>query len=178
MHRGGVVAIVPAHLSPTDDARDYPTALPYLGAWVRAALLGLAAGLVAVFALAAFLDPYRDDGSPRTMETHRQLGLPPCTFRTVTGGLPCPSCGMTTSFALLMHGDPLNSFRANWVGTLLALFWLALIPWSVASAVLRRPLFVWSLERLLTWSVLVFLSLMLLRWAVVLGLTWWHARGP
>ena len=35
------------------------------------------------------------------MGTHQQLGLPPCNFVTLTG-YPCPACGMTTSFALLV----------------------------------------------------------------------------
>lgn len=30
--------------------------------------------------------------------THRQLGLPPCAFLHFTG-VPCPSCGLTTSVA-------------------------------------------------------------------------------
>ncbi len=169
---------MPAHLAQTDDeTRDLPAALPYLAWWVRGFLLVVAAGLIVVFGLAAYLNPYQEDGAPRTMETHRQLGLPPCTFKTVTGGLPCPSCGMTTSFALLLHGDPVNSLRANWVGTLLALFWLALIPWSLASVAYKRPLFVVSLERVLSWSVITLLALMLLRWAVVLTLVWWERHA-
>jgi hypothetical protein len=80
---------------------------------------------------------------------------------------------MTTSFALLMHGDPVNSLRANAVGTLLAVFCLALIPWCLASAASRRILLIHSAERALTWVVLGFLSLMLLRWAVVLAWAWW-----
>ena len=80
------------------------------------------------------------------------MNLPDCTFKTMTG-LPCPSCGMTTSFSLLMHGDPINSLRANWVGTGLALFCLALIPWALASVWLKRPLFVVSLERAMAFSV-------------------------
>src|SRR5579875_1177951 len=102
--------------------------IPLSRGWVRGSLLGLALGLSAVFAVACWLDPYDDDGSPRTLATHQQLGLPPCTFYFVTG-LPCPACGMTTSFALLMHGDLRNSLRANAVGTLLAGFCLLLIPW-------------------------------------------------
>jgi hypothetical protein len=136
---------------------------------VRGALLGIAAGLVGVFALALWLDPYHEDGSPRRLETHRQLHLPPCTFRLVTGGLPCPSCGMTTSFALLVRGDLPNSLRANAAGTALALFGLALIPWCVASFIRGRPLFVASLERALAATLLGFLALMLLRWVVVVG---------
>jgi hypothetical protein len=131
----------------------------------------MALGLVAIFSIAFWLDPY-ENGRPRRMETHLQLGLPPCNFRVLTG-LPCPSCGMTTSFALLVRGDLGNSVRANAVGTLLAVVCLLFIPWSLASAWSGRSLFVVSLERLVTWFVAVFLTLMLARWAIVLGLGWW-----
>jgi hypothetical protein len=146
--------------------------VPLLRPWVRGTLVGLALALSGVFAVAIWLNPYNDDGSPRTMATHRQMHLPPCTFYATTG-LPCPSCGMTTSFALLMHGDVLNSLRANAVGTLLAVFCLMLIPWCLASAVRRQTLFLRSLERTLTFVVLAFLSLMLLRWMIVLAWAWW-----
>lgn len=36
--------------------------------------------------------------SPDGFGTHRQLGLPPCAFLHFTG-IPCPSCGLTTSVA-------------------------------------------------------------------------------
>jgi hypothetical protein len=140
-------------------------------AWVRGTLLGLALALVGVFAVAWWLTPYKDDGSPRSLATHQQLGLPPCTFFYTTG-VPCPSCGMTTSFSLLMHGDVINSLRANAVGTLLAVFCLLLLPWCLASAVCSRTLFLHSVERAMTWVVLTFLSLMLLRWAFVVGWAW------
>lgn len=136
---------------------------------VRAALVGIALALTGVFGLAAWLNPYDASGQPRRMGTHRQIGLPPCTFHEVTG-YPCPSCGMTTSFALLAHGDVTNSLRANAVGTLLAGFCLVCIPWSLASVACRRVLFIGSLERALLWTVLTFLVLLLTRWAVVLGL--------
>lgn len=140
--------------------------------WVRGSLTGIALGLVAVFAVAGWLNPYNADGSPRTLATHQQLGLPPCNFIRLTG-LPCPACGMTTSFALLMHGDLPNSLRANAVGTVLAGFCLLLIPWCLAGAVCQRTLFVRSLERAITVVVLAFLSMMLVRWVIVLGLAWW-----
>jgi hypothetical protein len=153
------------------DSEEVLDAIPVLRAWVRGTLVGVALALIAVFAVAVWLKPYDDDGSPLRMATHRQMGLPPCTFFATTG-LPCPSCGMTTSFSLLMHGDVVNSLRANAVGTLLALFCLTLIPWCLASAVWKRPLFVRSVERMLTLAVLGFLSLMLLRWGIVLALAW------
>jgi hypothetical protein len=146
-------------------------AIPLLTLGVRTALVLVVVGLLAVFAIAIRLDPYRADGTPRRMDTHKQLGLPTCTFKYVTG-LPCPSCGMTTSFALLMHGDLDGSLRANSVGTLLAVFCLAFIPWALACAVWGRPIFVLSLERFLTWVVALLLALMLLRWLIVLGLGW------
>jgi H+/Cl- antiporter ClcA len=153
------------------DETDLPLleAMPVLRWWVRVGLLGVAAGLVAVFTLAVWLRPYDEDGQPLRMETHRQLGLPSCQFYFLTG-IPCPSCGMTTSFALLMHRDLANSLRANAVGTLLGGFCLLLIPWCLASAYWRRPLFIRSLERALTWSAVVFLSLMLVRWAFVVAI--------
>jgi hypothetical protein len=135
--------------------------------WARALLLTLAGFLVLVFALAIALDPYRPDGTARREETHRQLGLPPCTFRVVTG-VPCPSCGMTTSFALLVRGDLVNSLRANAVGTLLGLFCLAFIPWAVVSAYRAELLYITSVESTLTRLVVAFLVLMLLRWGIVL----------
>jgi len=158
--------------SPSNEPEEVLEVIPVLRGWVRGTLVGLALGLVSVFAVALWLTPYNDDGSPRSLATHRQLGLPPCTFIEMTG-MPCPSCGMTTSFSLLMHGDVMNSLRANAVGTLLAVFCLLLIPWCVGSAVCNRTLFVRSVERTVTWLVLGFLSLMLTRWVIVLGLAWW-----
>lgn len=147
-------------------------ALPVLSGRVRGLLVGVALGLVGVFVVAGWIQPYNADGSAQRMATHRQMGLPPCTFFVLTG-LPCPSCGMTTSFALLVRGDVVASLRANAVGALLALFCLLLIPWCLASIACGRTLFIVSMERALTWIVLVFLALLMFRWAVVLAWAWW-----
>ena len=62
-----------------------------LQAAVAAVLLGaLAAGLA--------MTP-----SPTGTGTHTVLGLPPCGMLVYTGR-PCPTCGVTTSFALAAHG--------------------------------------------------------------------------
>ena len=165
--------MVPASLTqPESGPERPPLALPVLTRRVRLAIVLVVLGLVALFVIAARLDPYGPDGTPLGMGTHRQLGLPECNFLRLTG-LPCPSCGMTTSFALLMHGDLAASLRANAVGTLLALCLLGLIPWSVISALRGRWLWVRRLEPWLLRSVIVFAGLALLRWAVVLGAAWW-----
>src|SRR5262249_23395431 len=137
-----------------------------LEAWVRVLLVLMALGLAAVFAVAIYLDPYRG-GQALRMETHRQLGLPECTFKEMTK-LPCPSCGMTTSFALVVRGDVWNAVQANVVGALLAGFCMLVLPWSLACVVAGRFLFVRSVERTLTRLVVAFFLLMLLRWVVVL----------
>jgi hypothetical protein len=168
-----VVAIVPAPLLTTNESQEPLDAIPVLAWWVRGLLLVITAGLVTVFVIAISLNPYREDGTARTMETHRQLNLPECSFKHLTGGWPCPSCGMTTSFALLMHGDVINSARANVVGTLLAAFCLALIPWSLISIYLGRPLFIVSIEPILIRVIIVFLLLLLTRWVIVLAHLWW-----
>lgn len=92
------------------------------------ALLGLA-----VFVAAAVLDPYDAAGRPRSHGTHHQLGLPPCTLKTLTG-IGCPACGMTTSFALLLHGDPAAAWQANWAGCLVALLAVPTTIWFLLVA--------------------------------------------
>lgn len=137
--------------------------------YVRGGLLAGAAALAVVFGLARAIDPYRPDGTARTMSTHTQLGLPPCNFAELTGK-PCPSCGMSTSFALLVRGDVRASLRANWVGTVICVLWAGALVWAAAGAVKGRIVLIPShrLEAALTVLVGVVLALMLSRWAAVL----------
>ena len=51
--------------------------------------------------------------------THEELGLPGCSFLARTG-LPCPSCGLTTSVAATVHGRIGLAFRAQPFGVFLA----------------------------------------------------------
>ena len=162
---------MPAPLT-TFEAQEQPIdAIPVIAGWVRGGVLIAAVLLITVFAIACWLNPYGEDGQARRMETHRQLGLPPCTFKELTG-LPCPSCGMTSSFALLVHGDVMNSLRANAVGTMLALLWAAAIPWLLVCGVLGRPWGRWLVERGLLGLIVTFMALLLLRWFIVLGMIW------
>ncbi|HET6325725.1 MAG TPA: DUF2752 domain-containing protein [Planctomycetaceae bacterium] len=124
----------PSH-SPPDSPSVIPNPEPLgfpLDRRGRFLLSVLSLGLIAGFCLAASLQP-----DPRGFGTHRQLGLPPCLVRLVFG-IPCPSCGMTTSFACLMRGQFEDAFRANPAGLLLGLVCAAFVPWCWLSVFYAR----------------------------------------
>jgi hypothetical protein len=79
-------------------------------------LLALAIGLLclAVLAVGLHLTP-----SPAGVGSHERLGLAPCSFIGRTG-LPCPSCGMTTSFSHFARGQWLASLYVQPMGMALA----------------------------------------------------------
>jgi len=66
--------------------------------------------ILAVLLAARFLRP-----DPRGLGTHTQLFLPPCSFQVVTG-LPCPACGLTTSFAYMARGELRPALASNLLG--------------------------------------------------------------
>ncbi|MBL8600906.1 MAG: DUF2752 domain-containing protein [Myxococcales bacterium] len=72
---------------------------------------GLAA--LTVVALSVWLRP-----DPRGHGTHEQLGLAPCAFEAVTH-IPCPGCGLTTSFSNMAHGHLGAAFGAHLMGPFL-----------------------------------------------------------
>ena len=80
----------------------------------RLIALGIATGGMIVLIIAARLPP-----SPLGHGTHRGLGLPDCVFLQRTG-LPCPSCGMTTSFSWFVRGNLLASLYVQPMGAVLA----------------------------------------------------------
>jgi hypothetical protein len=93
----------------------------YLAAWL---------GFLSVLLLAAWIRP-----DPSGVGTHTELHLPPCTFYVVFHK-PCPSCGMTTAFALLLHGRPLDALRAQPAGV--AVFAAGLWAWLYLPLAWRR----------------------------------------
>ncbi len=143
-----------------------------LGLWVRLGLVAMALSWAGVFVVACQLDPYQGK-KVWLEETHRQLGLPPCTFKFYTG-LPCPSCGMTSSFALLVRGDVWQALKANAVGAGLALVGLVMLPWCLVSAWRARWLWFRRIEPILIRLTVLFLVTMFGRWGIVLLLMWWN----
>lgn len=80
----------------------------------RGVALAVAAGALGVLLAAAWLKP-----SGRGVGSHTQLGLEPCQFEYRTG-VPCPTCGMTTSYAHLVRGQVVASLYVQPMGTVLA----------------------------------------------------------
>jgi hypothetical protein len=75
--------------------------------------LTLVLGASSLITVSALVTP-----SPTGMGTHEKLGLPPCTFHKWTG-IPCFSCGMTTSWAWMAHGHPWMAIKTQPMGVLL-----------------------------------------------------------
>jgi hypothetical protein len=114
--------------------------------------------LVMGFSLALVLKP-----DPRGFGTHQRLGLPPCTVR-VFFSVPCPGCGMTTSFSNFVRGRFIDSARANAAGFLLAIACVIQIPWSWISVFQGRLLGVEQPGLLLVVLLSLVLGISLLQW--------------
>jgi Na+/melibiose symporter-like transporter len=104
------------------------------GTWVsRLVWLIFFAGPLAVVITAAFLTP-----SSEGHGTHTQLGLPPCGFLVYTG-VPCPGCGLTTSFSHMVRLEVFGAAHANLFGILLFLTTVAMIPVAAIGFVKKTP---------------------------------------
>jgi hypothetical protein len=95
---------------------------------------GVAGCCLAVLVVAAWLPP-----SPTGTGTHtRSLGLPPCNFLKTTN-LPCPACGMTTSFSWFAKGNLPASLYVQPMGTVLAVLAAACVWGGFYIALSGRP---------------------------------------
>jgi len=70
---------------------------------------------LAVLSIGAWLNPAADGHG-----THTQLGLRPCLW-AATLDKPCPTCGMTTSFAHAEEGSWIQSAKTQPMGMVLVL---------------------------------------------------------
>ena len=100
----------------------------------RIIAVGMAAIAGGVLGVARWLHP-----AARGYGTHTELLLPPCNFLRLTH-LPCPSCGMTTSFAWAERMDFWQAILANPFGLLLFFGTVALIPACIFLVWRRIPL--------------------------------------
>jgi len=103
----------------------------------RVQYLLVSGSAAALLLIARLLQPSADG-----FGTHRQLGLPPCAFLHFTG-IPCPSCGLTTSVA---HAARLHLYES-----------VITQPFGVVvfiSAVMSIPLSIYFIHRRVSWSKL------------------------
>ena len=116
--------MIPADVTiPPDPRRGGTPPLSTFGRRLSAA--GITLACLAPLVFAAMLSP-----DPAGHGTHQQFGWPPCGMLLATGQ-PCPTCGMTTSWAHAVHGQWASAFAAQPGGFVLCLlaatvFWIAL----------------------------------------------------
>lgn len=123
---------------------------------VVAAIVVLACG--SVLAVAGWLEP-----AEAGVGTHTQLGLPPCSWN-VTMNLPCPTCGYTTAFTNVAHGEYAAAFAGQPSGALLAFATAVFFVGGLVVLVTGAPLGgllcrFWTMK--VTWVVL---GMMILGW--------------
>ncbi len=136
---------------------------PRPGRAVRLRGAAVAVACWSVLGVAAVLRPHASGTG-----THQELGLPSCSFLARTG-LPCPTCGMTTSLSAMAHGQVLLAWQAQPFGVVL---FLALAGFAVLATVeslggrgvlaglqgagSKRPgITAWGLAGWLAWVVLL-----------------------
>ena len=129
--------------------------------------LGIGLAAVGLLVVAAVLQP-----DVHGVGTHRQLGLPRCGF-DLTTGLPCPTCGMTTAFALTVRGRWIEAAQTQAAGFVLALATAGIALLAVGGVVTgQRPALNWyriKPDRLVFWVAAGFVAAWGLKIALVLA---------
>lgn len=97
---------------------------------------------VAIVAATALVMAFRLTPDPSGHGTHVQLGLEPCGMVKILN-MPCPSCGMTTSWAWMAHGRPFKAVATQPFGALLFCAAVASVPLSLYVNFWRRSAFAW-----------------------------------
>ncbi len=120
-------------------------------------------GLMALLGVARYLTP-----SPAGFGTHQQLGLPPCTT-VVLWNVPCPTCGMTTSWAWVARGNLIEAGRANLGGLMLALIAIGFLPASCYFFIFGRSTPGHWFSQLLAISLVTACCVTLIQW---MGRVW------
>jgi hypothetical protein len=78
-------------------------------------------------------------------------------------GIPCPSCGMTTSISLVMHGDLAAASEANQAGLIVAGLGLVATVWLAAVAA-GIPAGTFTVDETIKWLAVGGATSAMLRW--------------
>ena len=106
---------------------------PALTWWGRGLAAAISLGSLGVLIVGAWLTP-----DPSGISTHTEMGFLPCQFERRTG-LPCPSCGYTSSVSWFAHGNPIASFYVQPMGFVIALCLAAAVWVGAYIAITNRP---------------------------------------
>ena len=99
-------------------------------------------GTASILGLAGWLEPH-----PEGVGTHTGLGLSPCIILTGLG-IPCPMCGMTTTFALMADLRPIVAFLTQPFGVVLFLITVVIAITSALEMVTPRERWAWMFKRI------------------------------
>jgi hypothetical protein len=145
-----------------------------LGPLGRLVAAGVALACLTVLTVAAYIQPNRAGVGSHSSS----LGLPRCGFLETTR-LPCPSCGMTTSFSHFARGNLVASAYVQPMGAVLAALACGCVWAGLYVAFTGRP--VYRLVRLLPgkYYLMPLFALALLAWAwkIMLRLNGWDGWG-
>lgn len=148
-----------------------------LAARSRLSAAAAAGAGAAVFLVAAWIHPYDATGQALLHGTHRQLGLPPCLMLQLTG-VPCLSCGMTTSVSLVMHGDLTAAVRANWAGVVVSMLGIVAVAWLMFLAISGAQPRWLTVERVGRWLAISAVTVAGGRYLVILLTKLFSMSGP
>jgi Protein of unknown function (DUF2752) len=107
-----------------------PPALSWWARWL--------AGAISLGSLAALIIGARLTPDPKGISTHTEIGFLPCQFERRTG-IPCPSCGFTTSVSHFARGSPIASFYVQPMGFIIAIAFAAAVWVGAYIAISGRP---------------------------------------
>lgn len=133
------MSVVPSTEAPLADERQPLLIYTRVGEPPRVGWAGrVLAALIGVSCLTVLIIAARLQPSPMGMATHRDMGFDDCQFLKRTN-LPCPSCGMTTSFAWYARGNVLASFYVQPMGLVLAVLSTATVWATLYIAITGKP---------------------------------------
>jgi Protein of unknown function (DUF2752) len=112
----------------------------------------------AILVIARLLQP-----SSRGVGTHEQMGLPPCPFLYLTG-IPCPSCGLTTSFAYAARFEFFSSLITQPFGLIIFFLTIFAIPLSIFLSRRRITWYELMHARIVNKLIYVAVALYVLSW--------------
>ena len=114
---------------------------------------------------------YRLQPSAQGFGTHQQLGLPPCPFHSLTG-MPCPGCGLTTSFAHAAKFHFVEAFAVQPFG--LFAFLLTVLSIPLAAYLIRRRLSWQMLFEIPLFQITMYVTVvaLFLAWVYKLTIMW------